>query len=144
MLGQVITHRVVKVIDGKDGKTYLETRGDANPAADGYYVTEKNLIGKVSVYTKEGNLLAKIYAVVTTQIGFLSCIVFPILLVASFIMRGSVNSIRKELDAISKVTQETTVENVMSPEEYEAMVERLRKEVLEEVKQSVEEAGDEQ
>ena len=144
MLGQVITHRVVKVVEGKDGETYLETRGDANPTSDGYYVTERNLIGKVSVYTKEGNVLARIYSVVTTPLGFLSCIVFPILLIASFIMRGSVNSIRKELDAISKETQETTVANMMSKEEYEAMVERLRKEVLEEVKQSVEEAGDEQ
>lgn len=144
MLGQVITHRVVKVVEGKNGETYLETRGDANPVSDGYYVTERNLIGKVSVYTQEGNLLARIYSVVTTPLGFLSCIVFPILLIASFIMRGSVNSIRKELDAISKETQETTVANMMSKEEYEAMVERLRKEVLEEVKQSVEEAGDEQ
>ena len=144
MLGQVITHRVVVVVDGKDGHTYVETRGDANLTSDGYYVTESNLIGKVSGYTKEGNILAKIYSTVTTPFGFLSCIVFPILLMASLIMRESVSSIRKELDAISQGTQEKTIEHTISPEEYEAMVERLRKEVLEEVKNSVESAGDEQ
>lgn len=142
MLGQVITHRVVDVIEGKDGETYLETRGDANPASDGYYVTSSNLIGEVSAYTKEGNILAKIYSVVTTPLGFLSCIVFPVLLVAGFIMQGSVNVIRKELDVISQGIQDTSIEQVITPEEYEEMIERLRKEVLEEVKQSVEQSGE--
>lgn len=142
MLGQVITHRVVDVVEGNDGETYLETRGDANPVSDGYYVTNSNLIGEVSAYTKEGNILAKIYSVVTTPLGFLSCIVFPILLVAGFIMQGSVNVIRKELDVISQGIQDTPIEQVITPEEYEEMIERLRKEVLEEVKQSVEQSGE--
>lgn len=142
MLGQVITHRVVDVLEGEDGEIYLETRGDANPASDGYYVTGGNLIGEVSAYTKEGNILAKIYSVVTTPLGFLSCIVFPILLVAGFIMQGSVNVIRKELDAISEGIQDKPIEHAITPEEYDEMVERLRKEVLEEVKQSVKQAGE--
>lgn len=142
MLGQVITHRVVDVLEGEDGEIYMETRGDANPASDGYYVTGGNLIGEVSAYTKEGNILAKIYSVVTTPLGFLSCIVFPILLVAGFIMQGSVNVIRKELDAISEGIQDKPIEHAITPEEYDEMVERLRKEVLEEVKQSVKQAGE--
>ncbi len=142
MLGQVITHRVVDIVKGNDGETYLETRGDANPASDGYYVMSDNLIGEVSAYTKEGNILAKIYAVVTSPLGFLSCIVFPILLVAGFIMQGSVNVIRKELDVISQGIQDKPAEPAITQEEYEQMVERLRKEVLEEVKQSVEQAGE--
>ena len=57
-------------------------------------------------------------------------------------MQGSVNVIRKELDVISQGIQDTSIEQVITPEEYEEMIERLRKEVLEEVKQSVEQSGE--
>lgn len=144
MLGQVITHRVVKVIEQESGEIYLETRGDANPSSDGHYVTEKNLIGKVSTYTKEGNIIAAVYATITTPFGFLAFVVFPILLVAGFIMKGSVSSIQKELDILSRESEETKESSSISPEEYQEMVERLRNEILEEVRQSVEKAREEQ
>ena len=144
MLGQVITHRVVKVIEQESGEIYLETRGDANPSSDGHYVTEKNLIGRVATYTKEGNIIAAVYATITTPFGFLAFVVFPILLVAGFIMKGSVSSIQKELDILSRESEETKESSSISPEEYQEMVERLRNEILEEVRQSVEKAGEEQ
>lgn len=144
MLGQVITHRVVKVIEQESGEIYLETRGDANPSSDGHYVTEKNLIGKVATYTKEGNIIAAVYATITTPFGFLAFVVFPILLVAGFIMKGSVSSIQKELDILSRESEETKESSSISPEEYQEMVERLRNEILEEVRQSVEKAREEQ
>lgn len=144
MLGQVITHRVVKVIERENGDIYLETKGDANPSADGHYVTEKNLIGKVSTYTKEGNIIAAVYAAITTPFGFLAFVVFPILLVAGFIMKGSVSSIQEELNTLSQGNGEMKEDSPISPEEYQEMVERLRNEILEEVRQSVEKAGEKQ
>lgn len=143
MLGQVITHRVVEIFDTEDGKLCLETRGDANTVSDGYLVTSENLIGKVSWFTKDGNLMARILALLTDRVGFLSCIVFPILLITSLIMKDSIKSIRKELIKMSKVTEEVKPEpqdisSMMDPEEYEALVASLKKEILEELIQSVE------
>ena len=129
MLGQSITHRVIEIKEGKDGTRYLETRGDANTASDGHYVTSSNLIGEVIFYTKEGNVLADILSFITSKMGFMACIVFPVLLIAGFIMRDSVKNIHKELELL---------EQEQKKEEYDAMVERLKKEILEEVKQSVE------
>lgn len=142
MLGQVITHRVVSVMVNDEGQTYLETCGDANPSVDGYYVTESNLIGKVSYYTKQGNIVARIFSMLMSKTGFLSCIVFPVLLIAGVIMRDSVRSIRKELQIIAQESEKVS-SDVVTPEEYEAMVNRLKKEILEEVRQGVEKTGDE-
>ena len=82
MLGQVITHRVIDIVHSGDGNLYLETCGDANPTADGYYVTDANLIGIVTKYTKSGNLMAKIFSLFTSKIGFLSCVAIPVLAIA--------------------------------------------------------------
>ena len=129
MLGQSITHRVIEIREASDGTRYLETRGDANTASDGHYVTSSNLIGKVIFYTKEGNVFADILSFITSRMGFMACVVFPVLLIAGLIMRDSVKNIHKEL---------ALLEQEQKKEEYDAMVERLKKESLEEVKQSVE------
>lgn len=143
MLGQVITHRVVEIFDTEDGNPCLETRGDANTVSDGYLVTSENLIGKVTWYTKDGNLMARIMALLTDRVGFLSCIVFPILLITSLIMKDSIKSIRKELLKMSEVTEDVKPEpqdisSMMDSEEYEALIASLKKEILEELIQSVE------
>lgn len=147
MLGQVITHRVVDIQTGEDGLLYLETRGDANPSSDGYYVTEQNLIGRVSNFTRDGNPVASVFSLITSKIGFFTCIVFPVLIIAALIMKDSMKSIRRELYEIHKEmeneTEKTSIEDVYSPEEYEELVARLRREILEEVKNSVEETGKE-
>lgn len=132
MLGQTITHRVVEKKKGKDGNIYLETRGDANYASDGYYVTSQNLIGEVVFYTGKGNIIANIISFLTTKMGFMTCIVFPVLLVTGGIMRDSVQSMNKDLEALKREQEKEPYE-----ESYEEMVERLKKEILEEVKQSV-------
>ena len=137
MLGQVITHRVTKVMRDEEGMRYLETAGDANPSADGFYVTESNLIGKVSFYTKYGNPIASVFSFVTSRMGFLACIVFPVLIISSLIMRDSVKTIRKELYMLSRNGEysEESDEELFTSEEYNEMINRLKKEILEEVKQ---------
>lgn len=143
MLGQVITHRVVEIFEDGNGNPCLETRGDANTVSDGYLVTAENLIGKVTWYSKDGNIMARILALLTDKVGFLSCIVFPVLLISSFIMKDSIKSIRKELDKVSEQVNAANEEaqdlkSTMAPEEYEALVASLKKEILEELNQSVE------
>lgn len=145
MLGQVITHRVTRIMRNEDGERYLETAGDANPSADGFYVTESNLIGKVSFYTKEGNWFAAIFSFITSRMGFLACIVFPVLIISTLIMRDSIKTIRKELEMLTQqssysegeaeVSSVDSSEKLFTADEYNEMVSRLKKEILEEVKQ---------
>ena len=137
--GRVITHRVVSITTKADGTILLETRGDANLSADRYYVTAENLIGKVAWYTKEGNLMAGIMSFLTNEVGFLIFILFPILLVAGFILKSCVQNIRNEMDTvIHEVEKEDKHQDShLTPEEYAEMEARIRQEFLEEMKQGV-------
>ncbi len=137
-LGMIITHRVTAVLSDGDGGVLLETRGDANLSVDPHYVRADNLIGKVIWYSREGDILATVVSVLTDKIGFLACIVFPVLLVSTFILQSCVKNIRQEMqEAIAELEQR--VENaeaaIFTQEEYAAMVERIRKELLEELRQ---------
>lgn len=94
--GSVVTHRVVDIKE-KDGVLKLVTRGDANPVADALYVTSSNLIGRVTWYSGQGNIIAKVISFMSGQIGFLACIVIPVLLFGSLTLHHSMTSIQKEL-----------------------------------------------
>lgn len=146
MLGRVITHRVTAVVTGSDGWVLLETKGDANLTKDAGYVTESNLIGRVIWHSKEGNLLAGMVTLMSNKIGFLACIVFPVLLIAGIILRDCVKSIRQELrDARQELEEpdagreaekeEADGKSPLNPEEYQELCGRLRAELMEELKQ---------
>jgi signal peptidase len=47
--GAVVTHRVIRVSDGSDGRSF-ETRGDANDSPDGGLVPSRAVLGVVSHY----------------------------------------------------------------------------------------------
>lgn len=145
MLGRVITHRVLNVLENSDGTVFLETKGDANLSADGYLVNQDNFIGRVVWYAGEGSFLRGALSFITGKIGFLSCIVFPILLLSGLILRDSVKNIKKDLNAaIDTLVQETSSEKkdshlvgeVFTQEEYREMYERIRAELMEELKQN--------
>lgn len=134
--GKIITHRVVSVYTAENGAIVLKTKGDANLVADGYFVTSENLIGKVSWYTKEGNIMAGLMTFLSSEIGFLICVLFPVLLIAGVILRNCVKNIRKEMDTVLHDLERK--ENEGSQEEsVEDMTARIRQELLEEMKQGV-------
>ncbi|MBE7001738.1 MAG: signal peptidase I [Ruminococcaceae bacterium] len=138
--GKIITHRVVSVTKQADETILLETQGDANLIADRYYVTSENLIGKVAWHTKEGNLMAALMGFLTNKVGFLICVLVPILLVAGFILKNCVQNIRKEMDVVlQEVEKEERISGggLLTQEEYAEMEERIRQECLEEIKQGV-------
>ncbi len=137
IMGEIVTHRVVNKVNLADGSILLETKGDANLISDGYYVTEDNLLGKVVRYTGDDSMLASVFAFFTNKVGFLAVIVFPCLLIVSFILKDSVRNIRNELEQV-KGELEGSGENTdplsgMSEEEYAAMYDRIRVELLEEL-----------
>lgn len=144
MLGQVITHRVISIRRSDGGSRLLETRGDANTSADGYLVSEDNLIGKVVWYSGEDNIMAEIMSFITGKMGFLCCIVFPVLMIAGWILKDSVNSIQRDLEELERQQYEKeketeityTLEDLFTKEEYEELVRRLKQEILEELARS--------
>ena len=158
MMGKTITHRVInrEVIDGK---ICLQTQGDANPTADAYYVTQDNLVGKVTWCSGSESFLSSFIAFFTNKIGFLACVAFPCLLIAGIILRDCVGNIKGDLKKVleemaqedndKKETEDKCVSepepsdtsteadatsSEMTDEEYENMRERIRAELIEELK----------
>lgn len=142
ILGKMMTHRVVDVLNGADGSVMFETRGDANLASDGYLVTQTNFVGKVIWYTGANSVLSEIFSFFTNKVGFLACIVFPCLLLAGLILKDCVKNIRNELqetlDHLENEPEETVGPLDLTEEERNEMYERIRAELIEELKRSAE------
>lgn len=146
--GEMITHRVIGILQGGDGATLLQTQGDANPAMDGYLVSQANLVGKVLWNTGESSMLSGVVSFFSSSVGFLACIALPSLLIAGLILRECVGNIRGELkqalDELAKdddkaTPPETTEpsptedESLIGEDEYNEMYERIRAELIEEL-----------
>lgn len=145
MFGVIITHRVIQTYEGLDGEIFLETKGDANQYADAYFVDQDYLIGQTVYYTKEGNLFAGVLSFLTGKVGFLACIVIPCLLIGGLTMRDCVKSLREEMDAITKqldaveaTVNNNSLERQLGEDAYQELCDRLRGELLEELKQGAE------
>lgn len=143
--GKIVTHRVVGIEQTQFGTVLLETKGDANLVADGYYVDRTNFVGKVIWHTKDGSVLAGVLSLFTSKIGFLGCIVFPCLLLAALILKDSVLSIRRDLQILMDEAERQQKEPWeddplcgMTQEEYNEMYERIRAELMEELMHFVE------
>lgn len=143
MLGMVITHRVISIQQGADGEIYLETKGDANQYPDASYVEQKNLIGKVVYRTEEGNVFATLLGILTSPVGFLACIVLPCLAFGMFTVRDCIKNVQKEIDLMSRQLQsgeeKEPLEKELGTQEYQALCDRLRGEILKELNQGAEE-----
>ena len=138
--GSIVTHRVISVQIDEDGERYLETRGDANLSSDPYYVKQDNLIGKVTWYSKDTNILNDILSFLTGKMGFLLCIVFPVLLVSGMIMQSAVKNLQKDLALAREELAKEAKSSELLPgyttltyADYEAIYQALRKEILEEL-----------
>ena len=139
--GKIVTHRVVELLNLENGEILLRTQGDANLVADGYMVTKSNLIGKVIWHTGDGSAVASIFSFFTNKVGFLGCIVFPCLLLAGLILRECVSNIRNELqNTLEELEQAEPIDPLcgMTQEEYNEMYERIRAELMEELRLCVE------
>lgn len=140
MLGMVITHRVVATHVGTDGGVLLETKGDANQYADGYFVEAGNLIGKALYYTGGTNVFTGIFGLLSNKVGFMACVVLPCLVCGMLAMRDCVKNLKIELENVTReldAEEAADVQPVFTEEEYRELCERLKRELLEELKQGV-------
>jgi len=147
--GSVITHRVTEVLTDQSGNIFLETRGDANVAADPYYVDETNLIGRVCWQSGKENVLTNMLSFLSGKFGFFACIVFPLLLVSGLILQGAVKNIKKDMYSLRmEMLNEPVDEDDLLPEEgedllpgyttltqedYQAVYETLKRELAEDL-----------
>ena len=153
--GVTVTHRVVSIQTSDDGNIMLETRGDANYTSDAYYVNETNLIGNVIWYSGKESIITNMLSFITGKIGFFACIVFPILLVSGLILQGAVKNLKKDMDkALYELSQmdlkDADTENkekdllpgykTLTVADYKEIYNTLKQELLEELKDRVEEA----
>ena len=83
-------------------------------------------------------MLASVFSLFTNKVGFLGCIVIPCLLLAGLILKECVSNIHKELKAAVDEMEEENSQPDMTPQEYEQMCERIKAELIEELKQSAE------
>lgn len=134
--GMIVTHRVMGVYDTPDGVRCLRTKGDNNLSVDATPVTQSNLIGRIIWYSGDGSIMAGIIQFITSEFGFLACIILPVLLIAVWVFRDAAKSIRKEMkqleDQLDQHGNSDTVD-VMTTEEYQQMVQRLSNEIRKEM-----------
>ena len=135
LAGRVVTHRVVAVERGASGGVTLTTRGDANAAADIHRVEKDNYIGRVVWISGEGNVLRTAVGFLSSGTGFFTCIAIPAILISALIFRRGVAVMLADIKRLKEeIKQGEKGENTPSPEEYEAMRERIREELIEELK----------
>lgn len=141
MIGSIITHRVVQITNDESGNTLLLTKGDNNLSVDAYYVSESNYVGTV-VWNSGDGILSAILDFFSNKFGFLSCIAFPCLLIATLLLRDNVKKMKKdienvvdELENIKATARINIRENDKQTEDYEQMRDRIRAELIEELKQ---------
>lgn len=121
MLGRSITHRVIGITHDANGRVQLQTKGDANVAADGYYVTADNLIGRVTWYSDGEFFLASVISFFTNKISFLAFVALPCLVIAGLIFRNCVKNVKRDIatamaELLEQERQEEAVATVTAVE----------------------------
>jgi len=99
--GQPNTHRIVDFIDDPGGRIYT-TQGDNNPVADSYSVYNSAVLGKVLFSTGKIRFFGTLVGVITTPMGFITVIVFPILAILALSLRDfakAFKAVREEAEA---------------------------------------------
>ena len=92
------THRIIDAVE-ENGKTAFITKGDANPTADAYLVTEDTIYGKVVCHTGKMYGLGTLIGMITTPFGFLTVILLPILLIVAVLVRDFTKDYKAALAA---------------------------------------------
>lgn len=91
---QTVTHRIVEKVN-KNKEVFYKTKGDANNTADQELVSEKEIVGK-NIFSIPH--VGKITIFLKTPQGFISLIVFPILVFIGFELWNIKKEIEKNVE----------------------------------------------
>lgn len=140
----VVTHRVVLIEQDSAGELCLQTRGDANLATDPYPVRRDNLIGKVIWHSGNDGIFTRFLSFISSKIGFLSCIVIPILLVLGVIVQRAVKNLCSEIRNLRSQLRQVEAENekdellsgytILTRKDYDEILLTLRAELQKELR----------
>ena len=74
----------------------------------------------------------------TDRVGFFLIILFPTLLIAGFILRSCMSNMRRDLQIVLEEEKRSKKDtsNLYTEEEYAAMLERIKRELVEEMMQN--------
>ena len=103
--GETNTHRIVSVDDSGTEPVYT-TKGDANPVADDVKAAKSDVYGKVIWNTGKMDFLGSFLGLVMTPFGYIACILLPLIVVLSFMMKdfiGSVKEVKDEKNAEARI-----------------------------------------
>lgn len=144
--GSIVTHRVTDIAADTEGRLYLTTRGDANLSSDPYTVDSSGLVGRVIWHSGEESFLTDSLTFLTGRVGFLACIVFPVLLIVGLILQRAVNNLYREIremgraiaasraDEAAKTANEAPIPGytTLTEKDYAEITEMIRAELLKE------------
>ena len=140
MRGAIITHRIADIIREPSGAIAFETKGDANLTADPYYIHSDDIIGKM-VWRSGDSFINRAIEFLTSRIGFLACIVMPVLLAAIIILKSAINNLCKEIKNAVNELAETEIQQAsdidldsyshLTEKDTEEIIEKLMKELTE-------------
>ncbi len=101
--GEVVTHRIIELVETKNGEPAFETKGDASVGVDYYAVTYDQIVG---IYQSRIPGIGKFAEFMQKPMGILIVLGIPILifLIADVIIR------RKEKDSANNKTAELEAE----------------------------------
>ena len=82
--------------------------------------------------------MASFINILNDKVGFFLLILFPTLLTAGFILRSCMMNMRRDLQTVLDEEQKdkNDISNLYTEEEYAAMLERIKRELLEELMQN--------
>ena len=81
--------------------------------------------------------MASIVQFITGEVGFLACVILPVLLIAVWIFRDAAKNLKKEIQQVEETLDRKAQPEkpTMTAEEYQAMELRLREEMRKEMEQ---------
>lgn len=128
--GMLITHRIIKIEVGEDGKKIFTTKGVNAPAADPV-ISEKQVLGKVVGIVP---LISLLNHVVKSQLGFFLLIFCPLVLIIVLEVLQTITDIQLEKNEIKEIKKEKS-----EVEQSTVLVEKNKEEEVPSDKEEIEE-----
>lgn len=114
------SHRIIDIVENKDGKITYVTHGDNNPEGSNERVAVDDVIG---IYQGKASGIGHMFLFMSTSTGFFVCIVLPTLIVVVF---AAVN-------LVMVILKEKKVQTAAAEDAKQAEREKLRAELLAEM-----------
>lgn len=124
--GMTITHRVIDIIKGDDGKLQFQTKGDNNMNPDGSFVTVENILGKVLFRIPQ---FGRVQLFLAQRGGWLLIIVVPALfiIIKDVVKLVNLVNVKDKADKASHVPPKDPNKAIKEEKRKKAIKNKLKK-----------------